>query len=330
MKDAQLLERLHRADAHASETALPGVIWPADLALREIERRTKMSDKTTDTSRPAAETPGGRLPPTTGLRDVDPNRRRWLLGLAAAAVVLVVGLLATLLPSGGTPTTTVPPVTTEATTTTAAPTTTVAPATTTTITTEAPSIDPIGAEALAQRFFVDFNSGDLDAAFTVFDEDATFGFRFPGFAEPETFTRNLQYEIFAWNVGQGTEYEAPSCSVETEGDPIVLLCVAIIYDARGRASDLGGVPVDVRITIGEAGVIDYLETYTGQDFNAASGRFGIWMEQEHPDVLADIDFLAWSGREEARADGEEMVTYAALWQEYLVANDCDPRICPLP
>lgn len=328
MNDAQLLERLHRADAYASGTTLPEVVWPADLALREIERRVTMSDQSTET-RSSTERPRRPLPPTAPLNAANANRRRWIVGLAAAAVVLVGGVVAAVLASGGSPEPTTPPVSTETSTTTVAPPTTDASTTVAPTTAEAPTIDPADAEALALQFFADVNGGDLDAAFTVFAEDATFGFRFPGFAEPETYTRNRQYEVLAWNVGQGTGYEAPSCSVETEGDPIVLLCVATIYDAPGRVADIGGVPIEARFTIGEDGVLDYLETYTGQDFTTARARFGIWMEDNHPGVLDEIDFLAWTGRDEARADGEELARYAGLWEEFLTENDCDPRfLCP--
>jgi hypothetical protein len=54
------------------------------------------------------------------------------------------------------------------------------------------------------------------------------------------------------------------------------------------------------------------------------------MGDTHPGVLDEIDFFGWSDRTEAQADGEELASYAALWQAFLDENGCDNArlVCP--
>jgi len=314
VKDAQLLERLHRADAYASDTAMPETIWTPDQSLREIERRMGMSERTTERNHASAPAPRSTPPEPEQPRRLRPdttrNRRGLWAGLTAAVIVLVVGVVAILLPPDGDEPP--PPPATNATTT-AAPTT-------------LPPLSSEDALAAADGFLSAFNAGDVESVLATLAPNASLGFRFLGEAE-QIMPLGEWESLLAWDLAQGTQWATPECAVtEQRPNDITVSCSTWKVDTTAEAAENTGVATRLVLRATPDGVTAVMENYSGTDFNAQAPRFERWMDKTYPGALDEVGFGSWSTREEARTAGVRRAEYAAEWSAFLVETDCDARL----
>lgn len=206
MNDAQLLERLAKANSFSEDASLPEAVWTRDLALREIERRTNMSD--TDLRE------GTEVKPTTAPAH---TRRGWVVALGVFVAVLAIGGLLFTLNRNTEPGP-------------ADPTPTTIPATTTTAVDSAVEADVAVVEAAVAAWY----GGDFDSVRQLFRIPAAGG-------EMEGWTEEQMRQHMEYDVALSTQADGFSCTAPLQpGLPFG--CTYTLRDALTEAIGLGPPP----------------------------------------------------------------------------------------
>jgi hypothetical protein len=225
------------------------------------------------------------------------HRTRWVVGVSAAAVVALVAAGLIVRSAGDDDDQ--------------------APAT------DLSSIDSSTALATANNFITLANAGDIESVMALFAPDATFT-DIAG-SGPGTYRRDDFTMMLEWHAAQATQIIDVACSIAgTSGGAASVSCEAGAQEAITRAAGRDPVPITLQMTIGSDGIREWIRVIGQPDFIMCCQDFIGWVNANHPEDRATIDFGNWTSVAEARASGQLIARLAEEWAVTLEPADDPP------
>lgn len=220
------------------------------------------------------------------------NRRLMMAAAAVAAIALIGGLLAFAggdddagEPAAATVLTTTPPPTT------------------------APALSEADAVAVAERYFADFNAGDVDAVLAAYTSDIVVTEPWESYSADEWALQVTYYIAGEW------EHQIDECTPFIDADGVSVRCSGRSWNPLERAIAGEGVDTIVTLEVTEDGISAITVGIGGRDFTSAADAWDSWREAQ------GIEFDGWGSYttpEEAVLAGENELMFTRQWQQFVI------------